>query len=193
MKERFLEWVTGLQRLIAGLFYTLDFQVILLQFRTIICGLWSCILIYHIIIIINYNITIILYSKNGCYERTVFIEYWELKLQKSAVESVGCSLSQGTQMIARLAACWLIWKQKQKFIKILSHVCVPPPPPSRMHAHTHSLSLLQLVTRGNYNSFMDLQTLQKKSQSHFTTDRQSASPSWCQASIWDTQPIFLSP
>jgi hypothetical protein len=108
--------------------------------------------------------TTILYSKNGCYVRTVFTEYWELMLQKSAVESVGCFLSQGTQMIAQLAACWLIWKQKQKFIKILSHVCAP--------LTALSLSLLQLVTRGNYNSFMDLQTLQKKVKKSLY-DRQS--------------------
>jgi hypothetical protein len=29
-----------------------------------------------------------------------------------------------------------------------------------------------------------------QSQSYITTDSQSASPSWCQASIWDPQPIF---
>jgi hypothetical protein len=32
-----------------------------------------------------------------------------------------------------------------------------------------------------------------QSQSHITTDSQSASPSWCQAPIWDPRPIFLSP
>jgi hypothetical protein len=32
-----------------------------------------------------------------------------------------------------------------------------------------------------------------QSQSHITTDIQSASPSWCQAPIWDLRPIFLSP
>jgi hypothetical protein len=32
-----------------------------------------------------------------------------------------------------------------------------------------------------------------KSQSHITTNNQSASLSWCQASIWDPRPIFLSP
>jgi hypothetical protein len=31
------------------------------------------------------------------------------------------------------------------------------------------------------------------SQSHITTDNQLASPSWCQAPIWDPRPIFLSP
>jgi hypothetical protein len=31
------------------------------------------------------------------------------------------------------------------------------------------------------------------SQSHITTDSQSASPSWCQAPIWDPRPISLSP
>jgi hypothetical protein len=30
-----------------------------------------------------------------------------------------------------------------------------------------------------------------KSQSHITIDSQSASPSWCQAPIWDPRPIFL--
>jgi hypothetical protein len=34
---------------------------------------------------------------------------------------------------------------------------------------------------------------QSQSQSHFTTDSQSASPAWCQAPIWDQQPIFISP
>jgi hypothetical protein len=29
-----------------------------------------------------------------------------------------------------------------------------------------------------------------QSQSHITTDSQSASPSWCQAPIWDPRPIF---
>jgi hypothetical protein len=33
--------------------------------------------------------------------------------------------------------------------------------------------------------------LRSKSKSHY--DWQSASPSWCQASIWDPRPIFLSP
>jgi hypothetical protein len=32
-----------------------------------------------------------------------------------------------------------------------------------------------------------------QSQSHITTDSHSASPSWCQAPIWDPWPIFLSP
>jgi hypothetical protein len=32
-----------------------------------------------------------------------------------------------------------------------------------------------------------------QSQSHITTNNQSASPSWCQAPIWDQQPIILSP
>jgi hypothetical protein len=32
-----------------------------------------------------------------------------------------------------------------------------------------------------------------QSQSHITTDNQSASPSWCQGPIWDPQQIFLSP
>jgi hypothetical protein len=32
-----------------------------------------------------------------------------------------------------------------------------------------------------------------QSQSHITTDNQSASPSWCQAPIWDPRPLFLSP
>jgi hypothetical protein len=31
------------------------------------------------------------------------------------------------------------------------------------------------------------------SQSYITTDSQSASPSWCQAPIWDQRSIFLSP
>jgi hypothetical protein len=31
------------------------------------------------------------------------------------------------------------------------------------------------------------------SQSHITTDNQSASPSWCLAPIWDPRPIFRSP
>jgi hypothetical protein len=30
-----------------------------------------------------------------------------------------------------------------------------------------------------------------QSQSHITTDNQSASPSWCQAPIWDPPPVFL--
>jgi hypothetical protein len=34
---------------------------------------------------------------------------------------------------------------------------------------------------------------QHQSQSHITTDNQSDSPSWCQAPIWDSRPIFLSP
>jgi hypothetical protein len=33
----------------------------------------------------------------------------------------------------------------------------------------------------------------KESQSYLTTDGQSASPSWCQARIWDPWPISLSP
>jgi hypothetical protein len=32
-----------------------------------------------------------------------------------------------------------------------------------------------------------------QSQSHITTDSQSAIPSWCQAPIWDPQPIFPHP
>jgi hypothetical protein len=35
--------------------------------------------------------------------------------------------------------------------------------------------------------------LPPSSQSHITTDNQSASPSWCQVPIWDLRPIFLSP
>jgi hypothetical protein len=35
-------------------------------------------------------------------------------------------------------------------------------------------------------------TTQSQSQSLITTDNQSASPSWCQALIWDPRPIFLS-
>jgi hypothetical protein len=35
--------------------------------------------------------------------------------------------------------------------------------------------------------------IQSQSHSHITTDNQSASPSWCQAPIWDPRPIFLSP
>jgi hypothetical protein len=31
-----------------------------------------------------------------------------------------------------------------------------------------------------------------ESQSHITTDSRSASPSWCQAPIWDPRPVFLS-
>jgi hypothetical protein len=31
---------------------------------------------------------------------------------------------------------------------------------------------------------------QSQSQSYITTDRRSASPSWCQAPIWDQRPIF---
>jgi hypothetical protein len=34
---------------------------------------------------------------------------------------------------------------------------------------------------------------QSQSQSHITIDNQSASPSWCQAPIWDPRPMFLSP
>jgi hypothetical protein len=34
---------------------------------------------------------------------------------------------------------------------------------------------------------------QSQSQSHITTDNQSASPSWYKAPIWDPRPIFLSP
>jgi hypothetical protein len=34
---------------------------------------------------------------------------------------------------------------------------------------------------------------QSQNESHITTDSQSASPSWCQAPIWDPRPIFLSP
>jgi hypothetical protein len=37
------------------------------------------------------------------------------------------------------------------------------------------------------------QLFKSQSQSHITTDNQSASPSWCQAPIWDPRPIFLSP
>jgi hypothetical protein len=33
----------------------------------------------------------------------------------------------------------------------------------------------------------------RQSQSHITTDNQSASPSWCQAPLWGPRPIFLSP
>jgi hypothetical protein len=32
-----------------------------------------------------------------------------------------------------------------------------------------------------------------QSKSHITTDNQSASPSWCQAPIWDPRPICLTP
>jgi hypothetical protein len=32
-----------------------------------------------------------------------------------------------------------------------------------------------------------------QSQSHITTDNQSASPSWCEAPIWDPWPMFISP
>jgi hypothetical protein len=32
-----------------------------------------------------------------------------------------------------------------------------------------------------------------QSRSHITTDNLSASPSWCQAPIWDLRPIFPSP
>jgi hypothetical protein len=32
-----------------------------------------------------------------------------------------------------------------------------------------------------------------QSQSHNTTDSQLATPSWCQAPIWDPRPIFISP
>jgi hypothetical protein len=32
-----------------------------------------------------------------------------------------------------------------------------------------------------------------QSQSHITTDNQSAIPSLCQAPIWDQRPLFLSP
>jgi hypothetical protein len=47
---------------------------------------------------------------------------------------------------------------------------------------------------------MSLQTSQRirlppsllsQSQSHITTESQSASPSWCQAPIWDPRPIFF--
>jgi hypothetical protein len=36
-------------------------------------------------------------------------------------------------------------------------------------------------------------TATSQSQSQIRTDSQSASPSWCQASVWDQPPIFLSP
>jgi hypothetical protein len=45
----------------------------------------------------------------------------------------------------------------------------------------------QLTTRLPTNSG------QNQSQSHITIDNQPASPSWCQAPIWDPRPIFLSP
>jgi hypothetical protein len=35
-------------------------------------------------------------------------------------------------------------------------------------------------------------SLPNQSQSHITTDNQSASSSWCQTPIWDPRPIFLS-
>jgi hypothetical protein len=38
--------------------------------------------------------------------------------------------------------------------------------------------------------FLSSASVQSQSQSHITTDSQSASPSWCQASIWDPRPIF---
>jgi hypothetical protein len=34
---------------------------------------------------------------------------------------------------------------------------------------------------------------QSQSQSYITTDSQLASPSWCQAPIYDQRPIYLSP
>jgi hypothetical protein len=41
-----------------------------------------------------------------------------------------------------------------------------------------------------HNNFTSLSLNSSQSQSYITTDSQSASPSWCEASIWDPRPIY---
>jgi hypothetical protein len=43
------------------------------------------------------------------------------------------------------------------------------------------------------NTYIKVEVNLFRSRSHITTDSQSASPSWCQAPIWDPRPIFHSP
>jgi hypothetical protein len=52
---------------------------------------------------------------------------------------------------------------------------------------------LLYIRLGTYSGPPHFITRNNRSRSHITTDSQSASLSWCQAPIWDPQPIFLSP
>jgi hypothetical protein len=53
---------------------------------------------------------------------------------------------------------------------------------------------LRPTTNFSFSSKISFRQLRvSQSQSHVMADNQSASPSWCQAPIWDPRPIFLSP
>jgi hypothetical protein len=56
-----------------------------------------------------------------------------------------------------------------------------------------SNNLIIFIKQLNWSGVLQqiLKYCQSQSQSYITTDRQSASLSWCQAPIWDPHPIFL--
>jgi hypothetical protein len=78
----------------------------------------------------------------------------------------------------------------EKNIYIKDQVMEEGPQLTKPHLQLHHYKCHLQYTRANRK--IKFKT-QGQSQSHITTDTQSASPSWCQAPIWDTQPIFLSP
>jgi hypothetical protein len=77
----------------------------------------------------------------------------------------------------------IYFHQKQGSPIISSDICV-------LYLIFTSIAFISLGTNRVEISFSGRQN---QSQSHITTDNQSASPSWCQAPIWDQRPIFLSP
>jgi hypothetical protein len=58
------------------------------------------------------------------------------------------------------------------------------------HMHIANRCAPWKIAKGAKNPILQSQS---QRQSCITTDSQSASPSWCQAPIWDPWPIFLSP
>jgi hypothetical protein len=80
-------------------------------------------------------------------------------------------------------SCGVNWFSKQSAIALaLSAECYFRPKKPWMAVGAFGPSLL----------VRDFAIIQSQSQSHITTDIQSASPSWCQAPIQDPWPIFLS-
>jgi hypothetical protein len=64
--------------------------------------------------------------------------------------------------------------------------------PNTYFIHTHRYTYYFYFIKENWSESSNTPSLQSSSQSQNTTDNQSASPSWCQAPIWDPRPIFLS-
>jgi hypothetical protein len=84
---------------------------------------------------------------------------------------------------------WHSLSLRQVFSTVAQCPCLYPPPPLQEQG---GLVVPPFTVFNPLHSFLvSLPSCQ--SQSHITTDNQSASPSWCQAPIWDPRPIFLTP